>query len=289
MVPKHKRLLVSTGSIRPLAALFLLAALLLALPRLTVAATAAEVQRVDGLDVDQVVVHGSIQVEITQGDSPELLLKGDPNELEPSPFHVRGRSLVLGLPADASRSTVRNVKYKLTLPTLSRLQLVGSGEVYVRPFATPALTVLVDGSGDVRLYDLDTDRARFDMRGSGSIQAAKVQAESVRLSLTGSGDIHLGQVLAQNTQAVVNGSGEVSSGVDSRSEITGISIVGSGDVNFAGLDGDQAEITIVGSGDASLGETRSLAATILGSGDIYYRGDPAIDQTILGSGRLQRE
>ena len=286
MYLKRRRLLVSPKGILPVAALFLLAALLLALPRLVLA---AEVQRVEGLDVDEVVVHGSIEVEITQGDSAELLLRGRASELEPPPFHVRGRTLVLGLPVGARSSKVKGVQYKLTLPALARLQLRGSGDVFVRPFTTPALSVLVDGSGDVRLYDLDTDSARFDMRGSGEIQAAKVQAGSVRLTLTGSGDIHLGQVLTGSLQAVVNGSGDVSSGVDSRSETIEISIVGSGDVNFAGLDGDQAEINVVGSGNARVGEIRRLAATILGSGDIHYRGDPDIDQTIFGSGRLQRK
>jgi hypothetical protein len=41
----------------PVAALFLLVALLLVLPQL---ALAADVQRVEGLDVDEVVVHGSV-------------------------------------------------------------------------------------------------------------------------------------------------------------------------------------------------------------------------------------
>lgn len=286
MYSKRRSLLVSPRGILPVAALFLLAALLLALPRL---ALAADVQRVEGLDVDQVVVHGSIEVEITQGDSAELLLRGRASELEPPPFHVRGRTLVLGLPADTNGRKVKGVQYKLTLPTLTRLQLLGSGDVFVRPFTATALSVLVDGSGDVRLYDLDTDSARFDMRGSGEIQAVKVQAESVRLTLTGSGDIHLGQLLAGSLQAVVNGSGDVSSGADSRSETIEISIVGSGDVNFAGLDSGQAEINVVGSGDARVGAVLRLAATILGSGDIHYRGDPDIDQTIFGSGRLQRK
>jgi len=289
MQPKPERLSAVTDSILPTTALLLLAALLLALPRLALAADSAEVRRVDGLDVDQVIVHGSSQVEITQGDSPELLVRAAASKLEPPPFHVRGRTLVMGLPAGVNPATVPGVKYKLTLPTLARVELLGSGEVFVRAFATPDMSVLVDGSGDVRLYGLDADRASFEMRGSGEIQVARVQAASLRLSLTGSGDIHLGQVLAESMQTVINGSGDLSSGVDSHSEITGINIVGSGDVNFATLDSDQVQITIVGSGDASVGETRSLAATILGSGDIYYRGDPAIDQTIFGSGRLQRE
>lgn len=289
MYLQRRHLLVRSNGILPVAALFLLAALLLVLPQLVLAAAAAGVQRVEGLDVDEVVVHGSIEVEISQGDTVELLLRGRQRELEPPPFHVRERTLVLGLPAGARSSKVKGVQYKLTLPALARLQLQGSGDVFVRPFTTPALSVMVAGSGEVRLYDLDAGNVRFDMRGSGDIQAARVQAESVRLTLTGSGAIHLGRVLTGSLQAVVNGSGDVSSGVDGRSETIEINIVGSGDVNFAGLDGDEANINIVGSGTARVGEVRELDATIMGSGSIHYRGDPDIKQTLFGSGRLQRK
>lgn len=285
---RRRRLLVRPNGTLPVVALFVLVALLLALPRLVLADDTA-VQRVAGLDVDEVVVHGASELEISQGDTVELLLRGRGNELEPPPFHVRERTLVLGLPAGARSSKVKSVQYKLTLPSLQRLQLHGSGDVFVRPFTTPTLSVMVDGSGDVRLYDLDSGRVRFDMRGSGDIQAARVRAESVRLSLTGSGDIHLGELVTESIQAVVNGSGNVSSGKDSRSDTIEINIVGSGDVNFAGLDSAEAEINIVGSGTARVGEVRAMSTTILGSGDIYYRGDPDIDQTLFGSGRLQRE
>jgi len=286
---QRRRLLVRPDSILPIAALFLLAALLLALPGWVQAADEAGVQRVVGLDVDEVVVHGSIEVEISQGETAELLLRGRHRDLEPPPFHVRGRTLVLGLPAGARSSKVKDIQFKLTLPTLKKLQLRGSGDVFVRPFTTAALMVMVDGSGDVRLYDLDAGELRFDMRGSGDIQAASVQAESVRLTLTGSGDIHLGQVVTREMYAVVNGSGDISSGKGSRSGDTEISIVGSGEVNFAALDGDEAEIKVVGSGTARIGELRRLEATIMGSGDIHYRGDPDIDQTVFGSGRLLRK
>jgi hypothetical protein len=286
MYLKSRHFLVGRDGILPVAALFLLVALLLVLPQL---ALAADVQRVEGLDVDEVVVHGSVEVEITQSDGTELLIRGRPSDLQPAPFHVRGRTLVLGLPEGGRSSKLKDLQFKLTLPTLARLQLRGSGDVFVRSFSTPALTVMVDGSGDVRLYDLDTEHARFDMRGSGDIQAARVQAESVRLTLTGSGDIHLGPVTAGEIAAVVNGSGDISSGKGSTSAAVEISIVGSGEVNFSALDGDQAELNIVGSGTAWVGTFGELDATIMGSGDIYYHGDPDIKQTLFGSGRLQRK
>ncbi len=284
----HRGLLVRPDGVLRVTAIFLLGTLLLALPRLALAADETGVQRVDGLDVEEVVVHGSTEVEISQGDTTVLLLRGRDSALEPPPFHVLGRTLVLGLPAGSPATAATGVQYKLTLPTLAVLRLRGSGDVFVRPFTTPALTVVVDGSGDVYLYDLDADSARFDMRGSGDIQAVKVRAGAVRLTLAGSGDIQLGSVETDSMYTTLNGSGDVSSGEGSRGAATEINIIGSGEVNFAGLDGDQAGINIVGSGTARVGAFRSIEAAIMGSGEIYHRGAPDIDQTVFGSGRILR-
>ncbi len=283
------RFLVRSDSILPVSAIYLLAALLLVLPGLALASGETGVRRVEGLDVDEVVVHGNTEVEISQGDTPILLLRGQHSDLEPQPFHVRGRTLVLGLPAGSPATAASGVQYKLTLPTLAALHLRGSGDVFVRPFTGPAVKVVVDGTGDVYLYELNVDSARFDMRGSGDIQAVRVRAGSVRLALTGSGDLQLGSVETDSMRAAVNGSGDVSSGAGSRGAVTEISIIGSGDVNFSGLDGDRASISVVGSGTARVGDFREIEATILGSGDIHYRGEPEIEQTLFGSGQLLRE
>ncbi|QIB66947.1 GIN domain-containing protein [Kineobactrum salinum] len=280
----NKWVLASANSTLTVSLLFFCGALLLSLP--TLAAT----QRVAGLEeVDQVHVYGSVEVEISQGAESELLLRGSDASLQRQPFYVRGNTLVLGRSVEHRNANFSDVKYKLTLPELSRLQLQGSGQVYLRKFVTPRIQVIVDGTGDIRLFDIESEEASFRMSGSGDIQAARVAVEQLRLNLSGSGDIHLGETAAQDTVAVINGSGDISVREPSYCDNVEISIIGSGDVDMRKLDGVSFAVKIVGSGTARIGVAQSLDVSILGSGDTFYRGEPQVSQSVLGSGELHRQ
>lgn len=281
---RNRRVLASAHGTLIVSLLFFCGALLTSLSSL------AATQRVAGLeDVDQVHIYGSVEVEISQGADRELLLRGSEASLQRQPFYVRGSTLVLGRSADNRNAGFSDVQYKLTLPELSRLQLQGSGQVYVRKFTTPRIQVVVEGTGDVRLFDIESEEASFRMSGSGDIQAARVAVERLRLNLSGSGDIHLGDTAAREAVAVINGSGDISVREPSYSDSVEVSIIGSGDVDMRKLDGASFVVKIVGSGTARIGVAQSLDVSILGSGDTHYRGEPKVSQSVLGSGELHRQ
>ncbi len=56
----------------------------------------AETLHVKDLDVNEVRVFGSVEVEISQGDERELFVRGPQKALEKEPFYVRGNTLFLG-------------------------------------------------------------------------------------------------------------------------------------------------------------------------------------------------
>ena len=104
--------------------------LLLALP--VFASTAAETRRVEGLEFDNILVYGSVEVEVSQGDAVLLQLRGDAASLAKQPFFIDDRrTLVLGRTADSSSDSFTDVKYRLTVVELNHIELVGSGEVYL--------------------------------------------------------------------------------------------------------------------------------------------------------------
>lgn len=258
-----------------------LAALLcLALP------SQAEIRRVAGLSFDSVLVMGSIDVEIRQGEEVELLLKGDSADLDKSPFVVTDDVLVLGYNPEYRNSNFSGVKYKLTTPGLSKLELKGSGDVYLRPFDAGDFSATVTGSGDMRLYRIRGETISLRMSGSGTLQAYEVEARDLEVAVSGSGNIHTGTVHADFAEVVVMGSGDVALHTGGAFNDIEISVMGSGDVELEPADTDTAEVNIVGSGDVKVGAPRALDVNIVGSGDVYYRGDPDISQSILGSGDL---
>jgi hypothetical protein len=249
----------------------------------------AETQRVEGLEFERVLVHGSVKVEISQGDETELLMRGDQDQLEKQPFFVKGDTLVLGKSLKYKRDNFHNVKYKLTVVDLQHLQLNGSGEIYVKPLQTLDLYVSLEGSGDIKLFELRGRDITLQASGSGDIQAADLQAEELRAVLSGSGDIHIGELSVKNMTVTLNGSGDISVDGTGVAETLDANVVGSGDIDLKKLDAMEVQVNIVGSGTVSTGHVeKELDVNVMGSGDVYYSGDPEISQSTLGSGDLHR-
>ncbi len=262
--------------------------LLLFLPAVVSAGESPDVVRVTGFDVRNVEVQGAVDVEISQGATAELLVRGSPASLSPEPFHVRGQTLVLGTPAGSTQA-LGGVAFKLTLPTLESVLIAGSGDVFVRPLEVATFTLRIDGTGDAHLFALRAEKARIDMRGAGDVQVAELSVPQLQLRLSGAGDIQLGPLQTESLEAVVNGAGDIAAAGEGRTAEVSVTVVGSGDVDFSGLDIGEAYVTVIGSGGVRLGPSSRLQATIMGSGDITYAGEPDIDQNVIGSGQLQQE
>ncbi|GAB3318630.1 head GIN domain-containing protein [Haliea atlantica] len=274
----------SVGGRLPTALALCLAGLLLALP------SAAETRRVQGLaGVQSVQIFGAVEVEISQGPEAELLFRGEKSRLSPPPFYRSDNTLVLGRSAEAPERNIGGIQYRLSLPSLEALQILGSADVYLRPLETPLLRVTLEGSADLRLFELTAERAEFSLRGSGDLHAARLRVDDLQLSLAGSGDLMLGEVQARWLRATINGSGDIAVTEAGWSDRLDVSVLGSGDADFRGLDGTNAEVNIIGSGEVRLGVLEALEANILGSGDVIYRGEPQLEQRIIGSGSLSRK
>lgn len=260
-----------------------LTAIMLALPG------QAGTQQVEGLEFERVLVHGNVKVEISQGDTVELVLRGEASDLGKQPFFVDDDTLVLGHSRNHRSQSFSGVKFKLTVPQLHHLQLKGSGEVYVRPMQIEDMYAAVEGSGNIKLFDMQGGSLLLRMSGSGDIHVAKLNLEKLEIQLSGSGDIFLGELVAGQIETSINGSGDIKTQDGGSAKVIEMNIVGSGDIDFTPVDIASVEVNIMGSGTARVGVVERLDVNIMGSGDVHYRGDPDVDQSILGSGDLRRE
>ncbi|MFV0476522.1 MAG: GIN domain-containing protein [Parahaliea sp.] len=246
----------------------------------------ADVVRVDGLNFDKVQVLGNVEVEIIQGESYELTIRGNADDLAIEPFEMTGDGLVLGYSREYPDRTFRGLKYRVQAPTLDAIILLGPGMVYVRPIETSELVLNHMGSGTLRLFDIRTGQLDITAAGSGNIEAPLLSAEDFALAITGSGDIHFGHLDVQSLDLNIVGSGDVSLQEGSSAQWALVDVAGSGDANFSKLSVQDIQITIIGSGNVSIGQAEMLDASIFGSGDISYTGSARIEQVIIGSGAL---
>lgn len=283
--PHRQKVLFGGRRLLATAIFFFICAALVAGSR---AVFALEVVEVDIPDVARLEIRGGVEVELSQGE-PALLVRGSREDLDKIPYTATSRGLVLGYSGKHRRDIFPDVKFRVTLPSLSEVHVMGSGTVYVRSFDVQDLRVTVAGSGDARLYDLRGDSLALRVSGSGDIQVVTADAASLEAVIAGSGDILLGSLAAETADIVVQGSGDLRVETATQLHTLELSIVGAGNVDLSGVPARRAEVNIVGSGDARLGELQdNLDVTILGSGNVLYSGDAEKSTTILGSGRISR-
>jgi hypothetical protein len=188
---------------------------------------------------------------ITQGESYSFTIEGDSEFLEKIQTEVQGETLKIKTEGwfNFGWNNLK-VKIKITMPTVERLSVAGSGDIKaVTPIISEDLVINISGSGDISITEL------------------KVKTLSANVS--GSGDISLiGNESAQNAS---------------------VKVTGSGDVSLKGILFDDAEVSISGSGDVYLEAKENLNAKVVGSGDIVYSGNPLIDAKVSGSGRIRNK
>jgi hypothetical protein len=242
----------------------------------------ADTRAVEGFDIDTVILRGSDQLKIEWNDAGRLLIKGDEEDLDRQPFYVRGKTLYLGYSED--RKPVSGVKYLLEVNTLKRIELQGSGAIWIAPLETERFKVELEGTGDIRLHEVNADRLELSLAGSGNIQLAKAVTGVLNASLAGSGDIDLGAIETGKLDIDMSGSGDIiADGTGSAGEIE-IGLAGSGDIDIRSIRTPRADVGIAGSGDVYVWVEEYLEVGVIGSGDVHYRGQPELDTSVMGSG-----
>lgn len=256
---------------------------------------AGETRRVEGLRFEALLILGSVDVEVRQGEPAELQIQGPAGVTETVKYRVDGDTLVLGINPSKDSKRMEGVRFRVIVPQLRTLELRGSGDVYVKPFEfarsdwnSPA-EIFLNGSGDIKLFAVQGASVQMRVKGGGNIQAASINVEQFDAFVAGAGDVYAKELQAKEAELTVTGSGAIKVTDKSFVESLEVNIIGSGDAYLEPVDCEDAEINVVGSGDVRLGRVAHLLeASILGSGDILYSGDAELDSVELGSGEVRR-
>ncbi len=253
---------------RPLHAIFTLVA--------SMAITSCTIITGDGPVVEKTIelepfhsvhVDGSFDVEINQAAVQNVVVATQENIMERFKMSVMDGVLYLSIEPGTYLSY--DLTVKLAMPTVSSIELDGSGDVKIGTFVgLQDLSIKLDGSGDVKGTGAVEvlSEATIDLQGSGDIEL-KLKAKAVELILDGSGDL---EVSGQTNRLIA-------------------SLNGSGDIDAADLKSIDCEVDVNGSGSAKVYASEKLKATLQGSGDIRYDGKPDVEAKIDGSGTIQAD
>jgi hypothetical protein len=168
-------------------------------------------------------LRGCADVRARIGSERTLSVSTDDNLVDKVRTEVRDGTLFIDLER-GSYSFRSGVVVDVTVPSLDRLAISGSGDASIDGLAQDKLEISVSGSGDVcgtgKVETLDAD-----VSGSGDLDLQHIVAHTATVSISGSGDIHV--QATERLDANISGSGDVTYRGDPRVHS---SVSGSGDV-----------------------------------------------------------
>lgn len=199
-------------------------------------------------DFDKVVLAGSGDLTITQGDEESLTITADDNLMDYIQSEVDGSTLMLGIDIDDLSDIITTynptrLEYDLVVTDLSSLQLAGSGNAVMKELETGELILTVAGSGNITIDNLTADSVETNLPGSGNVELAGY-APTQLVTIAGSGSYRARDLESESAHVMVGGSGNVTIQASDELDIT---IAGSGSVDYYGSPEDYHE-QILGSG-----------------------------------------
>lgn len=136
------------------------------------------------------------------------------------------------------------VTIHVTMPSLSRVWLTGSGELQAENVDSKEFAARLDGSGNLRLANVQSNAVRLSLNGSGNMELSG-QTGEVSAVLVGSGGVQAAGLEARTANISVSGSGEIHAQARQNAKLT---LNGSGHAQVDGT--NQCQIQKTGSGDA---------------------------------------
>ncbi|WP_297515450.1 DUF2807 domain-containing protein [uncultured Caulobacter sp.] len=188
----------------------------------TFAWTGKDELRLD-LPVDVVFVQGKDAKIVASGPQrlmERLRIDGGRLSLDDTNYRDRGRVTIsaFGVHVD---SEAERMKITVIAPDVTKFDVRGSGDLEIRRYDHPALSVSVSGSGDVEA-DGRAETVSVDNSGSGHVDLAELKAKDAVFDVSGSGG---GALFATGKAKIdISGSGDVELKTEPKSvssEITG--------------------------------------------------------------------
>lgn len=193
--------------------------------------------------------HGSVNVEITYGNSNSIEVEADENLLPYIETTVENGRLTVRSKKNVNLKSRSKMVVYVTMNTINSLQLSGSGNI--------------NGEGAFK----NAGKTSIGVSGSGNINLKFDSFKDLDLAIAGSGNMDLkSNNAANNISAAISGSGNID-----------CSDVSSNDV----------DAKISGSGNIKVVASNGIDAKISGSGNVYYKGNASnISSKIAGSGKV---
>ena len=178
-------------------------------------------------DFNLLEVTGSAEIEVRRADCCTVEVQGEDNLVDFLETKLIGSTLHVGIKRGVSFTSHLPLKVVATAPSITDVDLSGSGDVMLAGLEQAELLVELNGSGDV-VADGTVASVSLTLHGSGDIDTRRLNARKANIKLHGSGDIRA--FAKEEAKVRLHGSGDVV--VKVCPTIRDARVSGSGDIDF---------------------------------------------------------
>lgn len=187
---------------------------------------------------NQVVLQDISHLVITQGETEALTVEADQDLLAKIITEVRGETLYLSLGKDwldrlTSLATLfenRQIKYYLTLKTITGVQIAGKGSLEAASLQAEGLELKIDGMGEAQIGVLTCQRLEVHIGGTAKINASG-QATEQAVWIAGMGEYRTPKLEGKKIELRISGQGNATVWAQ---ESLDVNITGIGRVEYYG-------------------------------------------------------
>ena len=193
---------------------------------------------------ERIVLKGNFDIVLVPGKTASVSIETDENLQKYVLLSQSNDELVFKTKSKFNLKSDHGIKITITTPTLTGINLAGSGNVRGTDKFTGGKELKIDiaGQGDVDLM-VNTPKVEVDIKGSGNVNL-QGETKTASFDIAGTGDCNADLLKSENASIKIAGNGNVKVYADVS---LNIKIVGSGDVFYKG----NAEVSqkIVGAGN----------------------------------------
>lgn len=178
-------------------------------------------------DFNNIVLKGSANIYVTQGDKCEVKVIADENLMEKIETISSGNNLEI----KTKSTSPTKLEIHVTMKDIKGFKIKGSGNVINKtPIVADNLYLNISGSGDMKFNNVTAKGVKVELNGSGDISVSG-KAGRAKIDVSGSGNINLEDLEAYDVAVKIFGSGNCS--VYAKSSLK-TDIFGSGDIRYKG-------------------------------------------------------
>lgn len=192
---------------------------------------------------DKILISGSYDVEIMQGNSKSIKVIADENILPYIIIDEKENRLAIRTKDGFDISPTNSIRLIITTDKLSELSVNGNVDVKSTTIFTGEayLKLEIEGSGDIMLQ-VNTPSVNAHIAGTGKMDLSG-ETKDLKIMIDGQGDFNSKQLKAENVSVSINGTGDADVFASANLDVQ---ISGSGDVSYLGS--PQIKQNIAGAG-----------------------------------------